>query len=264
MIVPYFTAATFRVGTDGGRPPRADPSLMQSWLRGQRAFAIAGIASALLAVGLVGASLATRSGEPAPAPLPLNSLDSTETLRLLRGIPQRGTVLGRADAPVTLVEYGDLQCPYCAHWSHQALPDLVRDYVRPGKLRIEFRGLAFLGPESDLGLRAALAAGEQRKLWHVVDLLYRNQGHENSGWLTETTLREVGASVPRLDVERMLARRAAMTKKLEAARTAATAAGVEGTPSFEVGRTGGRLRGVRISSLDANALRPAIESALTR
>jgi protein-disulfide isomerase len=235
---------------------------MKSWLRGQRGFALAGIAAAALAVGLVATSLATRSEDPPPPSQPA-LLDSTETSRLFDGIPQRGTVLGRPDAPVTLVEYGDLQCPYCAAWSSGALPSLVDEYVRTGKLRIEFRGLAFIGPESDLGLRAALAAGEQRKLWHVVDLLYRNQGPENSGWLTDETLRQVGASVE-LDVERMLARRSAMTAKLEAAQAAATAAGVDGTPSFEVGRTGGPLRRVQISSLNADALRPAIESALAR
>lgn len=249
--------------TDGFGNPFADHRGMQSWFRGQRAFALAGIAAAVLATGLVAASLATRS-EDAPSPPPPVVLDSTETSRLLDGIPQRGTVLGRPDAPATLVEYGDLQCPYCASWSNGALPSLVREYVRTGRLRIEFRGLAFIGPESDLGLRAALAAGEQGKLWHVVDLLYRNQGHENSGWLTDDTLRQVGASVEGLDVERMLGRSAAMTKKVEAAQAAATAAGVDGTPAFEVGRTGGTLRRVQISSLDADALRPAIESALAR
>lgn len=235
---------------------------MQSWLRGQRAFALAGIVAAVMALGLVAASLATRSEDAAPPPHA--SLDSTETSQLLKGIPQRGTRLGRPDAPVTLVEYGDLQCPYCAVWSHDALPELVRDYIRTGKVRIVFRGLTFIGPESDLGLRAALAAGEQGKLWDVVDLLYRNQGPENSGWLTEEMLREVGASVTGLDVERMLARRAAMTEQLELAQAAATAAGVNGTPSFEVGRTGSPLRRVHISSLDSAALRPAIESALAR
>jgi protein-disulfide isomerase len=140
----------------------------------------------------------------------------------------------------------------------------VRDYVRTGRLRIEFRGLAFLGPESETGLRAALAAGEQGKLWHVVDLLYRNQGPENSGWLTDETLRQVGAAVPGLDVGRMLGRRPAMTAKVAKAQASATAAGVNGTPSFEVGPTRGRLQRVEISSLDADALRSAIESARAR
>jgi protein-disulfide isomerase len=236
---------------------------MESWLRGPRAIAVAGVAALVLAGALVAASLATRGGDESPPPAPV-VLDSTETSQLLDGIPQKGTVLGKPDAPVTLVEYGDLQCPYCATWSHHALPELVRRYVRTGQLRIEFRGLAFLGPESELGLRTALAAGEQGKLWQVVDLLYRNQGPENSGWLTDDTLRQVGASVDGLDVERMLARRDAMTAKLEAAQAAATASGINGTPSFEVGPTGGSLQRVQISSLDAEALRPAIESLLAR
>jgi protein-disulfide isomerase len=78
---------------------------------------------------------------------------------LFAGIPQRGLVLGRNDAPVTLVEYADLQCPYCAEWTARTLPTLVKDYVRRGKLRIDFRGLAFIGPDSDVALRAAIAAG---------------------------------------------------------------------------------------------------------
>lgn len=236
---------------------------MQSWFRGPRAFALAGVVATVLAGGLVAVSLATREDDAPPAPIPV-VLDSSETSRLLDGIPQKGTVLGRPDAPVTLVEYADLQCPYCAAWTHEAFPPLVRDYVKKGKLRIEFRGLAFIGPQSDTGLRAALSAGEQGKLWHVVDLLYHNQGHENSGWLSDDTLRQVGASVQGLDVERMLEQRDEMTKQLEKAQAAATASGVNGTPAFEVGPTGGQLTRVEISSLDAEALRPAIESALAR
>lgn len=237
---------------------------MKSWLRGPRAVALAGIIAIVIAGVLVGASLLTRSNTTTTAPPPPAALDSTETASLLNGIPQKGTVLGRPNAPVTLVEYGDLQCPYCAAWTQTAFPDLVREYVRPGKMKIEFRGLAFLGPESETGLRAALAAGEQDKLWHVVDLLYRNQGPENSGWLTDDTLRQVGASVDGLNVERMLARRSAMTPGLEKAQAAATAAGINGTPSFELGPTGGSLQRVQISSLEAQALRPAINQLLAR
>ena len=236
---------------------------MRSWLKGPRAFALAGVLATLIAGALVAASLAGRSNEQ-PAPEPPAALDSTETSRLFEGVPQNGTVLGRPEAPVTLVEYGDLQCPYCSAWTQEALPVLVEEYVRPGRLRIEFRGMAFLGPESETGLRAALAAGEQDKLWHVVDLLYRNQGHENSGWLTDETLRLVGLSVEGLDVGRMLDRREAMSAALEESEASAAAAGITGTPSFQVGPTGGQLRRVPIESLDAEALRPAIEALLAR
>ncbi len=96
-----------------------------------------------------------------------------DTAQLLAGIPQAGAVLGSPTAPVTLVEYADLQCPYCAVWAREVLPAVVGEHVRTGRLRIVFRGLAFIGPESETALRTALAAGGQGKLWNVVELLYR-------------------------------------------------------------------------------------------
>jgi hypothetical protein len=119
---------------------------------------------ALLAVALVAASLlgAREPGKARAAPV------QTPAPSLFRNIPQRGAVLGNPAAPVTLVEYADLQCPYCADWAVGALPVLVDEYVRSGKLRIVFRGMAFLGPESDTALRTAVAAGRQNRLWDVV------------------------------------------------------------------------------------------------
>jgi protein-disulfide isomerase len=219
-------------------------------------------AGLLAAAALITASLvASRANESNP---PAKLIGAPETNALFDGIPQSGTALGRPDAPVTLAEYGDLQCPYCAAWTQTALPELVRDYVRSGRVRIEFRGLAFVGPESELGLTAALAAGRQGRLWHVIDLLYRNQGAENSGWLTEHTLRRVGVSVPGLDTSRMLDERDQVDDEMEAAQAAATAARITGTPSFEVGPTGGRLHRVAVSSLEAEALRPALDAALAK
>jgi protein-disulfide isomerase len=223
-----------------------------------RLLVVAG-AALVVAAALIGASVATRNGESPP---PEALIGAQETAALLKGIPQRGTVLGRSDAPVTLVEYADVQCPYCAVWALNALPELIDGYVRDGRVRIEFRGLAFIGPESQLGLEAVLAAGRQNRLWHVVDLLFRNQGAENSGWLTERTLERVGASVAGLEAARMLDERDEVGAEIEAARSAASAAGISGTPSFQVGRTGGRLRRVQPDSLDAAALRPALDAAL--
>jgi protein-disulfide isomerase len=165
---------------------------------------------------------------------------------------------------VTLVEFADLQCPFCAEWSRDALPELVRDYVRPGKVRIVFRGLTFIGPDSEEALRFALAAGEQGKLWNVVDLLYENQGGENEGWVTDDLLTAVGRAVPGLDVERAFAEQSGtrVDAELEAAEAAAAENGIRGTPSFAVGRTGGALRVVELDSLDAHALRPDLDALL--
>ena len=155
----------------------------------------------------------------------------------------RRTDRSRADAPVTLVEYADLQCPYCAQWASTALPHLVRNYVGTGKLRIEFRGLAFIGPDSDEALRAALAAGRQDRLWNVVELLYANQSPENSGWASEELIHRIANSVvPGLDRQALRRRQTALealsTRKWPRHRLRLGPAEVRGTPAFELGPTG--------------------------
>jgi protein-disulfide isomerase len=167
---------------------------------------------------------------------------------------------------VTLVEFADVQCPYCATWSNTAFPSLVRDYIRPGKVRLIFNGMAFIGPDSERGLRFALASGHEGKLWDVLHLLYASQGTENSGWVSDGHLREVGDAVPGLDVERALRETSspAVERDLAAAHELATRLGVRGTPSFAAGRTGAPVSPIPVRSLDANALRPALDSLLAR
>ena len=180
----------------------------------------------------------------------------------LAGIPQRGIVLGDPDAPVTLVEYVDLQCPYCAEWAVRTFPVLVSDYVRTGKLRIVFHGLAFIGPDSDTALRTALAAGREDRLWDVVAGFYVRQGAEN-GWVTEDLVDDVVAEAG-LDAGRLRDARdeSWVTAELRNAQAAADAAGVQGTPSFQLGRTGGALELVKLRSLGPEGITPAIDALL--
>ena len=140
----------------------------------------------------------------------------------------------------------------------------MREYVRPGKVRIEFQGVDFIDADSTRGLRFALAAGQQGKLWHVIHLLFANQGEERSGWVTDELLASVGRAVPGLDVEEAFANRdsQAVTDQLEEIASAAEAAGIDGTPSFAAGPTNGAIERVEISSLDADALRPTLDRLL--
>ena len=94
---------------------------------------------------------------------PASSRSRTRSRRCSTGIPQDGLSLGDPDAPVTLVEFADLQCPFCAEWAREALPVYVDDYVRTGQMRIEFRPLTFIGNESESAAEIAIAAGEQDK-----------------------------------------------------------------------------------------------------
>ncbi len=248
------------------RGPVTPQAQQKSRLTRNRVLVVAGIAAAV-AAALVGASLLSARGDDGGGGGGGGGeqvAGGADVAALLEGIPQNSTALGEDDAPVTLVEYADLQCPFCAEWAQQTFPELVADYVRDGRLRIEFRGLSFIGPESEDALRAALAAGEQGLLWNVVDLIYLNQGAENGGWVTDDFLRAVGEAVPELDVDRMLDARdsAEVTAVIEEAAAAAEADGVSGTPSFLLGETGGELEPLEIGSLGPEEFRAAIGELL--
>ena len=227
------------------------------------------VAAAALAAILIGASQVGagegRTTEPEAA-VTSSKPGATPEPSLFADIEQQGAALGSPKAPVTLVEYADLQCPYCAQWARDALPTLVEDYVRAGRLRIVFNGMAFIGPDSDKALRTAIAAGREDHLWDVVHGLYLRQGHENAGWVTDELVPEIAAAVPGLDGAALLDARweSTVTAELKRQAAAARAAGVNGTPSFQVGPTGGTLEPVQVSSLGPGGIVPAIEAVLAR
>jgi protein-disulfide isomerase len=220
---------------------------------------------AAAAVAIAGLIIASQVGsdETAASPEPAVAImGAAETSALFSEIPQHGAVLGAPSAPVTLVEYADLQCPYCAQWARDTFPAIVDEYVRAGRVRLVLRGLTFLGPDSETAMRAALAAGEQDRLWDVVHGLFLRQGRENSGWVTERVLRSVAGSG--IDTEQMLQAKNSVwvERQLEAARTAAEAARVPGTPFFQAGRTGGALGRLQLESLEPEAFRRELDRLL--
>ena len=101
--------------------------------------------------------------------------------------------LGQPDAPATLIEFADLQCPFCAEYTTGALPTVIQDYVRSGRLKMQLRLLRFIGPDSERGAEVAAAATLQDKGWDFSDLFFRNQGQENSGYATDAFLRAARA-----------------------------------------------------------------------
>ena len=222
------------------------------------------LAVALIAVSIVGggddneasggaATTGSTTGTQAPPKL------DTTALEAIAGVPQAGLVLGNPNARAVIVEYADLQCPFCAQFSRTTLPELVDKWVRPGKATIEFRGLAALGPDSTTALRFVLAAAERDKAWSAVELLYGNQGEENSGWVTDALLRAVATELD-LDPAAMVA--AAHGTRYDAVieemRTAAEADGVDGTPFFLVGRRGGTTVPVAKGAVAASAFDQAL------
>lgn len=99
----------------------------------------------------------------------------------------RDVIMGNAKAPVTFIEYGDYQCPFCGRFFTQSEQQIRDNYVKAGKVRMIFRGFQFLGPESTAAAEAAECAKDQGKFWEYHDALYSTEvadGHENSGNLT--------------------------------------------------------------------------------
>jgi protein-disulfide isomerase len=182
---------------------------------------------------------------------------------LIEGIPQNGTVLGSPDAKVTLIQWEDFQCPFCGEYTAQAFPAIVEEYVRPGDVKVEFKGLAFLGDDSEKALRAALAAGLQGKFWEMEEGLFANQGEENSGWVTDELIDELAAenglnaAKLRRDMDS-----AEVSAQIEAVEKEAVQRGIEGTPTFFVSIDGGAPYRVQPTSLQADAFRPILDDAL--
>jgi protein-disulfide isomerase len=181
----------------------------------------------------------------------------------LKGIPQSGSVLGSPSAKVTLIEYADPQCPGCRLYTETIFPTVVDEYVRPGKVATEFRGFPFIGEDSVTGYRYLLAAGRQDKLWSLAVAFYRNQGDENSGWLTEDLVRRLAAEIPGLDVQRLLsdAQRADIVAQASSAGAKAAAAGIQGTPTFLVKIGDSTPYLIQVASADQ--MRAALDDALS-
>ncbi|MGB2874847.1 MAG: thioredoxin domain-containing protein [Gaiellaceae bacterium] len=169
--------------------------------------------------------------------------DAAAVLQLFRGIPQHGNVLGSPNAPVTLVEYIDLQCPTCRAFETGVMPTIVPRYVRTGKVKVVARPIAFIGSDSEVGRRAALAAAAQNRFFEFTDLLYFNQGTENSGWLNDSMIRSAYVSIPGFNSATALREQSSSSVTTQEARfdNQANADQVRGTPTVLVGKTGGQL-----------------------
>ena len=215
--------------------------------------AFAGAAAA--AVALVVVAVLFRSGGQAPHPNPAPGVE-------LAGIPQADRVLGDPAAKVTLIEWADPQCPGCRYYTENIFPIVVDDYVRPGRIKTEFRGYPFLGPDSVKGYKFMLAAGLQDRLWNLQEALYRNQGAENSGWLTDDLVRKLAHGVAGLDVDKLFAdaRSDEITQEADAAGREAEAAGITGTPSLFV--KVGDTEPYYIQIATADQMRAALDDAL--
>src|SRR5262245_7904847 len=228
----------------------------------------AAVVVALVVVAIVLGFVLTGGNSSSSSTPARGSLDNAlpgaaEAQRLFAGIPQHGTVLGSLNAPVTVVQYVDLQCPFCQQFETQAMPKLLARYVRTGKVKIEARPIAFIGPDSERGRAGARAAADQNRMFNYMQLLYLNQGTENTGWLDDRMATAAASSIPGLDVHAWSDSRAssAVEEKASQLDSQSDADNVTETPTVLVGKSGGPLRKAQVSLSNIDSLSAAIEAA---
>jgi hypothetical protein len=169
---------------------------------------------------------------------------------LLAGIPRTATTLGDRNAPVTLQYFGDMVCPPTREFTLVTMALILREWVRPGELRIEYRSMhEGTEPEGVFVHQqdAALAAGLQGKLWYFLEYYYeeqaRHQVNENdSCFVPESLALLVARQVPGLNLARWMTNRydQALSREVLADAHTARSADFEYAPSFLLGRTGAR------------------------
>jgi protein-disulfide isomerase len=187
--------------------------------------------------------------------------DANVIAQQLQGIPQSGNVLGKASAPVTLVEYIDLQCPICRQFETEVMPTIIDRYVRTGKVKVEARPIAFIGEDSSRGRDGMIAAGLQNHAFDFSQLLFFNQGPENGGWLDDDMVASAATSIPGVNVQQVLDD--AQSSRVEEAANGydeqATSDNVQGTPTVLVGKSG---QTPQVAGADLESLSAAIDRAL--
>ncbi|MHB8399639.1 MAG: DsbA family protein [Candidatus Limnocylindrales bacterium] len=156
--------------------------------------------------------------------------------------------LGRPDAPVTVDLWTDFQCPYCAQFTQQIEPQLIRDFVVPGTVKLVAHDLSFIGAghtpdESNDAAVAARCAARQGRFWEYDEYLFWNQLGENVGSFTPPRLLAIASAVG-LDTTAFTSCVAdpSVLAAVTADTAAGTAKGVTSTPTLFVNGT--RLVGV--------------------
>jgi len=194
-------------------------------------FVAALVAAVIAAIALIGvANLLKGDDNGTTSNNPIDIPDHTA--------PADGATLGMTDAPVTIYQYSDFQCPNCRNAAVEIVPSLDENYLATGKAKLIFKNMAFIGQESKWAAEAALCAGDQGKFWEYHNKLFEEQDGENKGAFKVENLKrfaqEIGLDEAAFntcfDEEKYNA-------KIADELSEAQRRGVSGTPTFFVGQT---------------------------
>jgi len=185
-------------------------------------------------------------------------IDGMLNVRGTGGFSKEVPIEGSNDATVTIIEFGDYQCPKCDQWFKNEKPTIAQNYIDTNKAKLYFVDFPFLGQDSDNAANASYCASDQGKFWEYHSTLYNNQGGINEGWASVDTLKQFGADLG-LDTTEF---NACVDSNKHADRVSynkqvGTNQGVEGTPVFLIVSSDGtteRIDGPQSSTVFAEVI----------
>lgn len=160
--------------------------------------------------------------------------DPPEKIDAERHDPEDPLAMGALDAPVTIVMFSDFQCPFCALWTTQTLPELT-PYIDEDEVRVEWRDLAVFGDDSRRAAYAGYAAGLQGKYLEFTQTLFDGGDSPSASALSDDALEELAGDLG-LDVDKFNADRTGeeVEEAVEANFAEGEELGVFSTPAFLV------------------------------
>ncbi len=177
----------------------------------------------------------------------VSMIDSNPELQFEENTPSQGDsmalftanaspYLGKDNAPITLVEFGDYQCFFCNKFFHDTEASILKNYVETGKVKIIFKDFTIIGEDSIGAAHATHCADDQDKYWEFHDALYNNWGGENNGWASYENLVKFAKSIEGLDEEKFVQCMSdgKYQQLVKASESDARNLGLTGTPGFFV------------------------------
>ncbi len=171
-----------------------------------------------------------------------------EPLSAIRGVPQSGPRLGRANAPVAVTLWGDLECPLCRQFVlGHAFAQLVSHDVKSGRVEIRYQALRTASPTMSVFETqqvAALAAGRQDRFWQFAAQFLHDQGPEFTNYVNQRFLEKVARQVPGLNLAEWQRDRArpGLGRQIRREEAAAVRMGINATPTLVIRGSNGRSR----------------------
>ena len=156
-------------------------------------------------------------------------------------IKQGSPIIGKPTAPVTLIEFGDFQCEFCARFAKITEPNINATYIQTGKANMIFKHFVTHGDDSVTAAVASQCANEQGKFWNFYKTVYENQGPENSGWANVENMKKSASQIPGLDTQKFDSCIDSQKYKslVDNDMTLGVSLGMQGTPSFIIVKNDG-------------------------